>query len=69
MKEKLEELQKQYAGLVAEYGDRHFKIVREQLAIDQLKAKMIDLDQQYFKLVDEEKAKEKLQEESKDVNN
>jgi hypothetical protein len=60
----VDELQKNYAQLITEFGDRHFRIKREQAALDKIQAQLHDLDNKYFSIVD----KDKLKEESKDVN-
>jgi|LakMenE01Jun11ns_1017448.scaffolds.fasta_scaffold9338220_2 hypothetical protein len=51
----LDDLQTEYMKLVAEYGDRHFRIVRETKAIKELEAKMAELDAEYLKLPKETK--------------
>ena len=60
----VDELQKTYGQLIAEFGDRHFRIKREQAALDKIQAQLHDLDNKYFDIVN----KEKLKEEAKDVN-
>lgn len=62
MQEKLKELQNQYMNIVAELGDRTFRIVREKKVIAELEQKLHSLDAEYLKL----EAEAKKAEEAKD---
>ena len=53
----LEDLQTEYMKLVAEYGDRHFRIVRETKALREIETKLAELDAEYMKLPKDEDTK------------
>ena len=56
-KKTLEDLQTEYMKLVAEYGDRHFRIVRETKALREIEAKLAELDAEYLKLPKDQETK------------
>lgn len=55
MQEKIKDLQNQYMQIVAELGDRTFRITREKKAIAELEEKLHALDAEYLKLEAESK--------------
>lgn len=57
MQEKIQELQTEYMKLIAEYGDRKFRIVRETKACEEIEKKLHALDAQYLEISKEKEEK------------
>lgn len=57
MQEKIQELRNEYMKLIAEYGDRIFRICRETKACEKIEKKLHALDAQYLKISKEKEDK------------
>lgn len=57
MQEKIQELTTEYMKLIAEYGDRKFRIVRETKACEEIEKKLHALDAQYVEISEKKENK------------